>query len=145
MNRVEKEIIVNAPVSTVYKAWTDFENFPRFMSNVEQVSRDSDETLFWKASVGPLGTREWRAKIIDMTPDEKVVWRSTDGDYNAGAVLLYPEDGGTRVKVTFEYDPPAGPLGEIGDKIFQITPGSVEDDLKRFKEMVEASPVSRVE
>ena len=145
MNRVEKEIVVNAPVSTVYQAWTDFENFPRFMKNVEQVSRDSDDTLFWKASVGPLGDREWHAQITDMTQDEKVAWRSTDGDYNAGAVLLFPEDGGTRVKVTFEYDPPAGIVGEIGDKVFQITPGSVEDDLKRFKEMVESSSVSRVE
>ena len=145
MNRVEKEIVVNAPVSKVYEAWTDFESFPRFMQNVEQVSRDGKDMLYWKASVGPLGDREWHAKIIDMTKDEKVVWRSTDGDYNAGAVLLYPENGGTRVKVTFEYDPPAGPIGDIADKVFQITPGSVEDDLKRFKEMVEASPVSRVD
>ena len=143
MNRVEKEIHVNAPVSSVFEAWTDFERFPRFMSNVEQVSRDDQDTLFWKASVGPTGTREWHAKITDMVENERVSWRSIDGDYNAGTVLLFPEDGGTRLKVTFEYDPPAGIAGEIADKVFQITPGSVEEDLKRFKEIVEAGPVSR--
>ncbi len=145
MNRVEKEIRVNAPVETVYNAWTDFERFPRFMANVEQVSRDADDRLFWKASVGPTGTREWHAQVTEMVPNERVAWRSVDGDYNAGTVLLFPEDGGTRLKVTFEYDPPAGPIGELADKVFQITPGSVEDDLKRFKEMIEAQPVSRVE
>ncbi len=72
MNRVEKEIRVDAPVETVYREWTDFERFPRFMSNVEQVSRDDEDTLFWKASVGPAGTREWRAKITEMVPNERV-------------------------------------------------------------------------
>ena len=145
MNRVEKEIHVAAPVDAVYAAWTDFESFPRFMDNVEQVSRDGDRRLYWKASVGPTGTREWHAEITDMDPNQKVAWRSVDGDYNAGSVMMYPEDGGTRIKVSFEYDPPAGVVGEIADKVFQITPGSVENDLRRFKEMIESASVSRVE
>lgn len=145
MNRVEKEIKVNAPVETVYRLWTDFERFPRFMSNVEQVTRDADDTLFWKASVGPTGTREWHAKITEMVENERVSWRSTDGDYNAGSVLLFPDDGGTRLKVSFEYDPPAGVVGEVADKVFQIAPGSVENDLKRFKELAEGEPVSSVD
>lgn len=145
MNRVEKEIKVNAPVETVYGHWTDFERFPSFMSNVEQVSRDNEDTLFWKASVGPTGTREWRAKITEMVENERVSWKSIDGDYNAGTVLLFPDDGGTRLKVTFEYDPPAGVVGEVADQVFQIAPGSVENDLKRFKEIVEGERVSRVD
>ena len=145
MNRVEKEIHVNARVSSVYVAWTDVEGFPGFMSNVEQLARDDQDTLVWRASVGPTGTRGWHGKVSDRVENERVSWRSIDGDYNAGTVLVFPEDGGTRLKVTFEYDPPAGIAGEIADKVFQITPGSVEEDLKRFKEIVEAGPVSRVE
>ena len=73
--RVEKELVVNAPVSTVYALWTDFENFPRFMSHVESVTKVSDDTFHWKAKVG-LRDREWDAKVVGLVPNRSVTWRS---------------------------------------------------------------------
>ena len=37
--RVEKDLTINAPVEKVYSMWTDFENFPTFMSRVLPESR----------------------------------------------------------------------------------------------------------
>jgi uncharacterized membrane protein len=44
------------------------------------------------------------------------------------------------VKLAIKYDPPGGAAGEIGDKLVQATPRSVENDLKRFKEFIENKP-----
>jgi len=41
------------------------------------------------------------------------------------------------VKLAVDYEPPAGIVGEAGDKLAQATPRSVENDLKRFKEFIE--------
>ncbi|MET1034760.1 MAG: SRPBCC family protein, partial [Arthrobacter sp.] len=43
--RIEKQIMVNVPVSTVYNQWTQFEDFPRFMGGVQQVTQLGDDRL----------------------------------------------------------------------------------------------------
>ena len=57
MGKVEASIDVNAPISTVYNQWTQFEEFPRFMEAVESVSQFDDTTLEWHANIrGPAKT-----------------------------------------------------------------------------------------
>ena len=51
METVEKSITVNVPVSTAYNQWTQFEEFPRFMSGVQEVRQEGDTHLFWKANI----------------------------------------------------------------------------------------------
>ena len=38
MSTIEKSIDVNVPVRTAYNQWTQFEEFPRFMEGVKEVS-----------------------------------------------------------------------------------------------------------
>jgi uncharacterized membrane protein len=35
--RVHESIEVEAPVENIYRYWSNFENFPSFMSNIEEV------------------------------------------------------------------------------------------------------------
>jgi uncharacterized membrane protein len=141
MAHVETTIEVDKPVDQVYAQWTQFENFPKFMENVEQVRQLDDKHLEWKAKVA--GTqRQWKAEIVEQRPNQVIAWRSTTGDKNDGKVEFQPVNGHTEVKLALDYDPPGGAVGEVGDKVTQATPGTVENDLKRFKEYIEHRPAA---
>src|SRR5436305_15229106 len=136
--RVEKDIVVNAPVERVYQLWTDFENFPRFMHHVESVSRTGDKALHWKAKLGPLDI-EWDAEIRALVPDRTVTWHSTSGAENAGAVTLAAKGNITEMHVVIEYSPNL--FEKVADLLTQEMRRSVEQDLERFKELAEGREV----
>jgi uncharacterized membrane protein len=139
MAHVEKSIEVDKPVDQVYAQWTQFEDFPKFMENVEEVRQLDDKHLEWKAKVA--GTeRRWKAEIVEQQPNRVIAWRATTGDKNDGKVEFEPVNGHTKVKLAIDYEPPGGPAGEVGDKLVQATPRSIEGDLKRFKEFIEQRP-----
>lgn len=135
MARVEKQITVDAPVARVYRAWTQFENFPQFMDGVESVSRASDGMLHWKASIAGK-TEEWEARITELKPEQCVAWSSTSGAKNAGSVSFRatgPDQ--TQIDLAMEYEP-AGAIESVGD-LLGLVEGRVEGDLERFKEHIE--------
>jgi uncharacterized membrane protein len=142
MSKVKKEITVQAPVDVVYRAWHNFENFPHFMSNIEEVRVVSGGRSHWKAK-GPLGTApEWDAEVTLDDPERAIGWRSIQGDKagieTAGRVNFEGAgDNSTRVEVTLEYEAPGGLVGEAVAKIFSNPEKQVEEDLQRFKETIE--------
>lgn len=136
MAHVEKSIEVSKPVEQVYAQWTQFQDFPEFMENVEEVRQLDDKHLEWKAKIAG-SERQWKAEIIEQRPNEVIAWRSTTGDKNNGKVQFQPNNGQTKVTLVLDYDPPGGVAGEVGDKLVQAAPGRVENDLKRFKKFIE--------
>jgi len=80
--RVEKELVVNAPVDRVYALWTDFAQFPRFMSHVESVTPTGEQQYHWTARFGPRKV-EWDAKVVGLVPNRSVTWRSVSGAWMA--------------------------------------------------------------
>ena len=136
MASVEKTIEVHAPVRAVYNQWTQFEEFPRFMEGVEQVTQKGDKNLHWRAKVGGK-TEEWDAEISEQVPDKRVAWRSTSGSENSGVVTFhFLKDDETRVSLQLSYDP-EGMVETVGDKLGFMS-RRVEGDLERFKGFIEA-------
>jgi uncharacterized membrane protein len=139
MSTIEQSVEVEAPVSTVYNQWTQFEEFPRFMEGVQQVRQLDDKRLFWRADVAGR-TKEWEAEITEQTPDERIAWRSRTGDSNAGVVTFHriaPDR--TRVMLQLDYDP-EGAIESAGDLVGVVS-ARVKGDLQRFKEFIEARGV----
>ena len=136
MSTVEQSIDVNVPVRTAYDQWTQFEEFPRFMENVERVEQLDDTTLRWEAKVAGR-TKVWTSKITEQTPDQRVAWTATEGAENAGVVTFHRiDDNVTRVMVQMDLDP-EGIVENVGDAL-GVPERSVRGDLERFKEFIEA-------
>jgi uncharacterized membrane protein len=135
MAQIEKEIDVQVPVRTAYNQWTQFEEFPRFMEGVQAVQQLDDRRLHWKAEVGGR-TKEWDAEIREQVPDQRITWRSIDGDMNAGMVSFLPSGSDTtKVRLQMSYDP-EGFLESVGDALGFMS-RRVEGDLERFRDFIE--------
>lgn len=136
MARVQKSIEVEVPVSTAYNQWTQFEEFPSFMEGVVSVTQLDDRRLAWTAEVAG-HEKSWEAEIQEQVPDQKIIWRSLDGDDNAGVVTFEPlAAGSARIHLEMSYDP-NGFAENVGDALGFMS-RRVEGDLKRFKEFIEA-------
>ncbi len=135
MPRIQKDIVVDVPVTTAYDQWTQFESFPRFMEGVKEVVQLDEKTLRWRAAVGTK-EEEWEAEITEQMPDRHVAWRSTSGAPNAGSVVFDPAGTDkTRVSLEISYEP--RDAGEkVGDAL-GVLERRVDGDLKRFKEFIE--------
>jgi len=141
MQRAEKTIRVNASADKVYQFWRNFENFPTFMEHVEAVSRvgGSDRMSHWKLK-GPLGTSpEFDAEITKDEPGKEIGWNSRGGSMETSGVVTFREtDGVTDVHVLMQwYDTPGGAVGEAASRMFQDPEKMLEEDLMRFKDIVE--------
>jgi uncharacterized membrane protein len=143
MPKVEKQITVQARPQAVYEVWHNFENFPLFMDNIQEVRVVGDGRSHWKAK-GPLGKdAEWDAEITLDEPGKTIGWRSIDGNQSlstAGRVNFRDAGtGATQVDVVIQYDAPAGAAGNVVTKIFADPERQVEEDLQRFKERMESN------
>jgi uncharacterized membrane protein len=133
---VEESIDVDVPVTTAYNQWTQFEEFPKFMSSVESVTQVDDTHLHWRASVGGK-TKEWDAQITEQIPDERIAWRSVGGVRNDGVVTFHKlGDSRTRVMLQMDYEPDtaAERAADAGGAVKLTTKGN----LKRFKKLLES-------
>jgi uncharacterized membrane protein len=138
---IHKIINVAAPVEDVFAFWTDYENFPRFMSNVREVQRTSDNRSHWIVA-GPGGIAvEWDADVTNYVPNKSLGWKTTAGSPVAHSGIVRFEanpDGSTRVEVKMTYNPVAGGLGHAVATLFGADPKSEMDaDLMRMKSMIE--------
>jgi len=136
MSSITESIDVDVPVRTAYDQWTQFEEFPQFMSGVERVDQLDEQRLHWVAKVGGK-TKEWDAKITEQTPDQRVAWTATSGAENAGVVTFHRiDDSKTRVTVQMDVDP-EGIVENVGDAV-GVPNRQVKGDLERFKEFIES-------
>ena len=133
---VEESVVVEVPVSTAYGQWTQFEEFPRFMAGVEQVTQTDNTRLHWVAEIA--GHRsEWDAEITDQQPERLIAWRSTSGHPSSGRVEFIPEGPqNTRVTVRFEHEP-EGVTEKLGS-LLGADSRQVKADLERFAEVVQS-------
>ncbi|GCE27293.1 hypothetical protein KDA_27770 [Dictyobacter alpinus] len=139
-------VIVKAPVHQVYELFTHFNDFPKFMSFVKEVTYHDTQRSHWVVKV--VGQYEWDAVNEDWIPDQQVGWRSTRGMKNAGRVKFRPlGPERTSVDVYLRYTPPTGPLGGLGESlgINAYFDSILQKDLQHFARMVEEAPAGALD
>lgn len=134
-------VTVDAPVHQVYTLFSHFNDFPKFMSFIKEVTYYDDKTSHWVADVA--GRHEWDAVNEQWIPDQQIGWRSTKGLDNFGKVTF--ESAGpnqTKVDVYVNYNPPAGILGDVGEKLGAGSrfEHALQNDLSHFAQMVDEAP-----
>lgn len=143
---VVKSVTISRPPEELYRYWRNFQNLPRFMKHLESVENIDSRRSHWTAKAPAGQTVEWNAEIINERENELIAWRSTDDSdvENAGSVNFQPAPGGrgTEVKVTILYNLPGGVIGSRAAKLFGEEPSiQIEDDLRRFKRLMEAGEI----
>jgi uncharacterized membrane protein len=145
---VREAIRLETPVDEVFAFWRRFENLPLFMTHLERVIDLGGRRSHWVAR-GPAGSRvEWDAEIINEQQNKLIAWRSLPGSdvVMAGSVHFDPVRAGTESQVTIhlQYSPPAGRAGAAVATLLGSDPSqSIREDLRHFKQLVEAGEVPR--
>ena len=135
MATVSATIDIDAPISTVYNQWTQFESFPQFMSGVESIVQKTDTLTDWTVSIGGIN-REFEAKITEQHPDERIAWNSTSGEDHSGVVTFHRLAADvTRVALQLTWTP-QGLVEKVG-ALLQVDDIQIDRDMKKFKELVE--------
>jgi uncharacterized membrane protein len=135
MAHVSETIQVECPVGEVYNQWTQFEEFPRFMSGIEQVRQTDDTHLHWKANIAGR-TAEWDAEITEQVPDKVIAWRATEGATNSGRVQFDGSDSQTQISLEMDVEP-EGAVERAADMMGYLQQ-QVREDLNRFKQLIES-------
>lgn len=137
----QKTLTVRAPVDDVFEFWMNFENFPRFMTHLQEVQKIGEGRYHWVAR-GPAGIPvDWDAEVTRLIPNKVIAWESAPGAAikNAGIVHFDPNpDGSTRLSIRMSYNPPGGAVGHAVASLFGADPKhAMDEDLVRFQSLIE--------
>jgi len=93
-----QSIVVNAPVSEVYRRCLRFEEFPAFISSIKRIKR-IDDTRFSCASM--INGKEVESDVLIMmrVPDRRIAWQAASDHFRVGGVF-FDSIAGVRTKVT---------------------------------------------
>jgi len=144
---VLESVTINRPIAELYRFWRNLENLPQFMRHLRSVEKMTDTISRWRAK-GPAGFAvEWEAEIYNEVPDKLIAWRSLEGsDVISAGSVNFDDAGpgrGTRVTVHLQYSPPGGKLGvKIANLFGADAETEVREDLRRFKQLLEAGEVA---
>jgi len=128
---------VNVPVTVAYNQWTQFEEFPKFLSFVESITQVTDTLTDWKVKIGGV-EREFEAQITEQHPDERVAWNSTGGQVDHGGVVTFHKLAENETRVTVQLDWEATGLMEKAGAALGVDNHAIKKDLANFKEFIEA-------
>lgn len=138
---VRRAVHINRPRDEVWQFWREQENLARFMHNVARIERRSDTRYHWTVR-GPLDMPlDWDSEIDPTPENERVAWQTMPGaEVHSRGEVLFSDDpqGGTQVKVTMTYKPPAGQSGRMMAMLLGDAPEQqLDEDLRRLKLLME--------
>jgi uncharacterized membrane protein len=137
MASVTESIDVDVPVSTAYNQWTQFESFPHFLDEVEEITQIDDTTNHWRVKIGG-AEREFDTQITEQHPDERVAWKSIGGEVEHAGVVTFHRLSDTTSRVTAQIDWAPSDLLEKAGAVFGVDDHAVKKDLENFKKFIES-------
>ena len=137
---LNKSLFIEAPIEHVFDTWSNYENFPQFMSSVKSVQALGGDRSHWTVR-GPAGIGLEFDSMARMERPSELSWETEPGSkvHNSGRVTLVPEGYGTRANVQLSYRPPAGAVGQAVSSLLGADPKQqFDDDLERMRRFIES-------
>lgn len=140
MSTVQQAIEVSAPLHTVYEQLATFESYPRFMTGVEQVIQTSSNETHWIMEMDGQ-RREFDARIIECSLDQRVAWTTVDGPRLAETITLRPV-GETRTQIVAQLEADAAFLMPSDRHAHSSLNRRLKADLAGLKRLVERDGIA---
>jgi uncharacterized membrane protein len=137
MATIRQSIDIQVAAPALYSQLTRYEEFPRFLQDVDAVRRLDEDRLHWTMRAAHRKV-EWEAYITAELPDRRIAWQNrrvpgTTGSFDLQAV----GDRATRLTLTLTFEPeqvPDAPAAFSESDMAQ----RLEQDLARLKKFVES-------
>ncbi len=120
MAKIEKSIIIDAPVEKVFEFMVDPANLPEIwpslveVKDVKQTPEGVGSSYRWVYKMA--GMRfEGETETIEYVPNQKVVVKDKGGIEATRTVTFQPENGGTKYTTSAEYTVPIPLLGKLAE------------------------------
>jgi len=141
-------VLVNCTPPEAYRFWRDFENLPRFMNHLQDVTILDNRRSRWTA-VGPMGRPiRWDAEITEESESEFIAWRSLPGSevHMTGHVKFQqaPRDRGTLISARIQYGSVPG-MGGPAKFLSRGANFAVRQDLRRLAALMEAGEIPTID
>jgi uncharacterized membrane protein len=132
---IQQSVDVAVELETAYNQFTQFEDWPQFMHRVVNVSQDDDDTIRFTTKIWGK-TKEYEAKILNQRPDDRIMWKVSQGITHAGVVSFHElAPRLTRIELTLDVKP--GSLIEKAARGMRHVKRAVRADLHRYKAFIE--------
>jgi uncharacterized membrane protein len=137
MPKVQDSIEVQVPVQQAYNQWTQFEEFPEFMDGIQSVQQLDETHVQWVAEIGG-ASRQWTAEVTEQQPDEKIAWKTIDGEVKNDGVVTFEQVGPNQTRVNVEMDVEGeSTMENVAGDLLGVVKDQVHGDLERFKQLIE--------
>jgi uncharacterized membrane protein len=138
MPKIEETIEVQVPVQQAYDQWTQFEDFPKFMDGIQSVQQLDETHVEWVAEIRG-ESRQWTTEITEQRPDEKVAWKTIEGEVKNDGVVTFEPLGDAQTRVNVQMDVEGDSTAEnVADGLLGVVKKQVHGDLERFKKLIES-------
>ncbi|MBK4734521.1 SRPBCC family protein [Noviherbaspirillum pedocola] len=134
MARISQSVEIKAPVHVAYNQLTQFEDYPRFMEEVESARQTDDTHVHWTTRAGG-ASHDWDSEIVEQQPDRCIAWRNTGGPVSTGRMEV-EQTGADASRVTFTIEAAVDGAAQGAEQALAQQIGS---DLQRLKQMLESS------
>ncbi len=144
--RVTAATTIQRDAMTLYAAWRTLSNLDMFVDDLVSVEEIDSVRSRWTVK-GPAGTQfKWTAELIKDEMGRLLAWKTVEGaDVLSAGTIRFNElshNRGTAVRVTLEYVPPGGALGNaVAKPLNEDAQTKVRQALHRFRQVMECGEV----
>ena len=120
MARVERSIVIEAPVEKVFAYVEDPMNQLEYLPSIVEVKDVTGQGVgaHYRWAYKMTGLRfEGESTMTEYTPNERMVVEGKGGIASTWTWIFTPEEGGTKVNLTVEYTIPVPVLGKLGEAL----------------------------